>query len=71
MKSDECGFIYPEISADKCVNCGFCEKVCNARIEINRNNSTEPSTFAAWSKNADTRFTSTSGGIFTELAKLA
>lgn len=69
MKSDECGFIYPEISADKCVNCGFCEKVCNARIEINRNNSTEPSTFAAWSKNADTRFTSTSGGIFTELAK--
>lgn len=69
MKSDECGFIYPEISADKCVNCGLCEKVCNARPRIKRNNSIEPSTFAAWSKNADTRFTSTSGGIFTELAK--
>lgn len=69
MKSDECGFIYPEINADKCVNCGICEKVCNARLEIKRNNSIEPSTFAAWSKDTETRFTSTSGGVFTELAK--
>ena len=68
MKSDECGFIYPEISIEKCVNCNMCEKICNARLEIKSNNYSEPLTYAAWSGNADTRFTSTSGGVFTELS---
>ena len=69
MKSDECGFIYPEISAEKCVNCNMCEKVCNARLETERNNYIEPLTYAAWSNNAEIRFTSTSGGLFYELSK--
>ena len=69
MKSDECGFIYPEISTEKCVNCNLCEKVCCARLKINRYNSSEPLTYAAWSNNAETRFTSTSGGLFSELSK--
>ena len=68
MKSDECGFIYPEITEKACVNCGMCEKVCNSRLKLGRKNSIEPLTFAAWTKNTDTRFTSTSGGIFTELS---
>lgn len=68
MKGDECGFIYPEILEKKCVNCGMCEKVCNSRLKLERKNSSEPLTYAAWTKNTDTRFTSTSGGIFTELS---
>ncbi len=47
----------------------MCEKVCNSRLETKRNNSIEPSTYAAWSNNTETRFTSTSGGLFSELSK--
>ena len=28
MKSDEEGFLYPQVNQDTCVNCGLCEKVC-------------------------------------------
>ena len=28
MSTDEEGFLYPEIDADKCVGCLLCEKVC-------------------------------------------
>ncbi len=36
MKSDEEGFMYPEIDKEKCINCNMCEKVCpciNDKIE--------------------------------------
>ncbi len=28
MKSDDEGFLYPQISDSECINCGMCEKVC-------------------------------------------
>lgn len=69
MKSDECGFIYPVIDQEKCVNCLMCQKVCpvNKKPELNRYDT--PKVYAAWSLNSENRFKSTSGGIFTELAR--
>lgn len=69
MMEDECGFQYPYIS-DSCIGCNACEKVCQNRIDEKNNNFMIPVTYAAWSKDDRIRFESTSGGAFSELAKV-
>lgn len=34
MKPDECGFLYPFIDGEKCVECGLCKKVCGYQKEV-------------------------------------
>ncbi len=71
MKEDEEGFKYPKIDKNKCINCGLCEKVCpiiNRKSEI-RKNYERPKIIAAWSKDNNIRLDSTSGGVFSEIAK--
>ena len=68
FETDACGFSYPVISSN-CVDCSLCEKVCNERKKTNNGNSLEPLTYAAWSKDQDIRYNSTSGGVFSEIAK--
>lgn len=67
LKPDQCGFIYPEIT-DQCVDCNLCEKVCAQRKNKILNYNT-PVTYAVWSKDEQTRYCSTSGGAFSELAR--
>lgn len=59
-------FKYPHIDSNKCINCGLCDKVCplnkNINVEIEK-------VFAAKSKNDDIVNSSSSGGIFYEIAK--
>ena len=67
MDADEYGFIHPHIS-DECIDCGLCKRVCERRMskgyfEI------KPDIYAAWSKDNNLRFCSTSGGVVTEIAK--
>lgn len=69
MLEDDTGFVYPVIDKEKCVDCGFCKKTCPVFENKNNNNYREPIVFASWSKNESVRYTSTSGGLFTELAK--
>lgn len=73
LKEDESGFVYPNIKHDKCVECGLCEKVChvlkNNQKEMRVHDSFEKEVYAAWSKNEDVRWKSTSGGAFSEIAK--
>ena len=70
MKSDDKGFWYPEVNYEQCVKCGLCKKVCPALHEvIVKNNYIEPKIYASWSLDEEVRFNSTSGGVFTELAK--
>lgn len=70
MEQDEEGFEYPKIDKEKCIQCGLCEKVCPV---INRakqqEHSVQPDIYAAWSLDEEIRFNSTSGGVFSELAK--
>lgn len=71
MQSDNEGFDYPYIDELKCVKCGLCEKVCPVLHKYENTRSTEkPKIFAAWSLDEKTRLSSTSGGVFSELAKL-
>lgn len=70
MHKDEEGFEYPKIDFDKCIKCGLCEKTCPILNKQKTEKYTDkPSIFAAWSLDEEIRFNSTSGGIFSELAK--
>jgi len=70
MYLDKDGFFYPEIEKSKCNNCVLCLKVCpviNKQKNINKINS---EAISAKSINKETQISSSSGGIFTELAKV-
>ncbi len=67
MRPDEHGFLHPRIDAAKCISCGLCGKICPVfhpgRPDEN------PTAYAARTKDLALRLASSSGGIFTELAK--
>lgn len=71
--ADQEGFLNPVIDHNKCINCGLCDKVCpSINVDkLKRNDFELPKCFAAVNKNLEIRFDSTSGGVFSALAKKA
>lgn len=70
MEKDPDGFRYPVlIHPANCVECGMCESVCPVLNESIKANDDLPSAYAAFTKNERIRQDSSSGGIFTEIAK--
>ena len=68
MVPDRWGFLYPEIDPGSCVDCKKCENVC-PKLECINDNLPEPECYAA--RGADpVRAVSSSGGIFTHLARM-
>lgn len=68
MTEDAEGFLYPEVNASQCVNCGVCEKVCpfNQEEPLRKN---EPPCYAVMAKDEAVRGKSSSGGVFSLLAE--
>lgn len=70
MQADAAGFFYPCVDTSTCCGCENCVAKCPV---INppaiKKDQKEPEVYAAWSLDRDVRYASTSGGIFTELAK--
>lgn len=68
MRADECGFFYPEVDENNCIECHLCEKVCPV---LNRFEPKEEPFCCYLGKTKDEaiRSQSSSGGFFTELAK--
>lgn len=69
MKMDKSGFTFPVLAnATTCVDCRACEKVCPV---LSVRNAIEGATiaYAAFSTNETHRMSSSSGGVFTELAE--
>ena len=64
---DACGFEYPKIDFDLCVNCGLCEKVCPA---LNSSDSSETiSCGMAYALDEKVKYNGSSGGMFGILAQ--
>lgn len=65
---DSCGFSYPKVNEEKCIECGQCEKICPLISNKNVSNGIQ-GIYAAWTNDHELRFMSTSGGIFSEIAR--
>ena len=70
MRLNEEGFLIPHVDPEKCVKCGICQKHCPIINTQLTRNFASPILFAAWSKDEEIRIQSSSGGIFTEIAKV-
>lgn len=68
MLPDENGFLCPVIEEETCVGCGLCEKSCPVLAPV-RTTIELPRAYAAYSKDETVRLESSSGGVFTEIAK--
>lgn len=67
MKEDKCGFIYPVINKEKCINCKLCEKSCPVlnKVELNK----PKRCYAGRVKDRQELKKATSGGIATKLSQ--
>lgn len=70
MRPDQEGFWYPQVDTKKCVSCGLCQQTCPAlALDWDRTQNRSVDAYAAYSLDAATRNESSSGGVFTELAR--
>lgn len=68
MESDEYGFPFPNVNMRACVNCGLCETVCPVHKPPGIRD-IPPAACGARSKDDPMRRESSSGGVFSELAR--
>lgn len=68
MVEDAEGFEYPLVDLKRCVSCGICRAVCPSLCHVKAVNG--PTAFGCRSKDDALRLVSSSGGVFTELARL-
>ena len=67
MREDEEGFLYPAVDTTSCINCGLCEAVCPC---LHPNSVQDPhSVKAVINPDSSIRLQSSSGGVFSMLAK--
>ena len=67
MAADATGFCHPVIDETACIGCGLCEKVCPVLDDSRPDH--KPTAWAAMSRDTGMRLESSSGGVFTELAR--
>lgn len=67
MKEDRAGFLFPMINTTECIRCNLCDKVCS--VIHAQEQSMHTQAYAIKNRNDQERQDSTSGGIFSLLAK--
>lgn len=66
MKESSEGFFYPEVDKGQCVGCGLCEEKCHLN---HKERFEEGKAYAVISRNKDELISSSSGGVFSMLAR--
>ncbi len=69
MQEDDEGFLYPMVRENECIKCSCCEKACPIITKKEEDKAFETEAYAAYNKDLETRLQSSSGGVFTLLAK--
>lgn len=69
MVADEEGFLYPKVNRADCVDCHLCEKVCPQLNQASKSSDEPLACYAAVAKDEEIRLQSSSGGVFSLLAK--
>jgi coenzyme F420-reducing hydrogenase beta subunit len=70
MAPDKEGFLIPNINDELCIECGLCTNSCPVLTEKNRVCLDKPSVYAAYIKDEEIRKSSSSGGLFSAIAKV-
>ena len=68
MAADENGFQFPVVDPGTCVSCGLCQRVCPVAAPREMSELL-PKAYAAYIKDEVLRLDSSSGGVFSEVAK--
>ncbi len=69
MVPDEEGFLYPSVDTDKCIECGKCVRTCP--VHRQKGKTDFPEGYVCRAKNLETVASSSSGGVFTPIARSA
>ena len=69
MSPDKEGFLYPNTNNDLCVHCNLCINICPILNNCQRNVPGTEDAFAAFIRDENLRKQSSSGGVFSALAK--
>ncbi|MBQ8182783.1 MAG: Coenzyme F420 hydrogenase/dehydrogenase, beta subunit C-terminal domain [Clostridia bacterium] len=69
MVTDKHGFLYSQKNNDLCINCGLCEKICPVLNKEKESDTAQIISYAAKTTDENTRKRSSSGGIFSVIAK--
>ena len=69
MEADAEGFLYPRTDETACISCNRCTEVCPVLAESQGAVSAEPKAYAAHNRDAAVVESSSSGGVFTALAR--
>jgi len=69
MREDREGFLFPTIDESKCNQCGLCIEICPVKTVVTVEMIDEPTVYAAWTKDRELLQRSTSGGVFSEIAR--
>lgn len=70
MVEDKEGFLYPQVDPQVCNSCGLCIQICPAQNVSDGQPTDLPSLYAGWTNDKNLLQQSTSGGVFSELARL-
>lgn len=68
LVADDCGFLYPRINEQKCVNCSLCDEVCQMNNKSERTSTCQQRFYALINGKDDQLNESSSGGAFLAIA---
>ena len=69
MVEDREGFLYPRIDSRKCSECGLCVAICPVESPVPVESTDAPLVYAGWTTDRSLLRRSSSGGVFSEIAR--